>query len=49
MKFLKKYLNFHVLVLLLFYQKILVSTDKSLFAKLFNLKSFFLKKKSRVK
>jgi len=49
MKFLKKYLNFHVHVLLLFYQKILVSTDKSLFAKLFNLKSFFLKKKSRVK
>ena len=49
MKFLKKYVNLHFYVLLLFYQKVLISTDKSLFEKLFNLKSFFLRTKSRVK
>lgn len=49
MKYLIKYLNLHFYVLLFFYRKILVSTDKLLFEKLFNLKSFFLRSKSRIK
>jgi hypothetical protein len=48
-KFLREYENLHFHVLFLFYQKVLISTDKSLFEKLFNLKSFFLRTKSRVK
>ena len=44
-----KYVKLHFHVLLLCYQKVLISTDKSLFEKLFNLKSFFLRTKSRVK
>ena len=49
MKYIKKYLALHSYVLSTLYQKLLIATDKQVFASLFNLKSLLTNSKSRVK